>query len=164
MIRAVLGILLLLLVVLAVVTAKEELPSWDELDARPLPTWYDQAKFGIFLHWGLFSVPAYGSEWFWNFWKGYGDDNDSQDEDDNPYARFVRATERPHFSYPEYAPRFRAELYRPDEWAAAVAQAGAQYVVINSKHHDGFCMLLLFLLLCLWQRTSLSLMRFVVCA
>jgi alpha-L-fucosidase len=101
---------------------------------------YDEAKLGIFLHWGLFSVPAYGSEWFWNFWKGYNDDDDDDDdESDNPYARFVRDTERPHFAYPEYAPRFRAELYRPEEWVAAVAQAGAQYVVINSKHHDGFC-------------------------
>jgi alpha-L-fucosidase len=112
------------------------LPSWDELDDRPLPAWYDQAKLGIFLHWGLFSVPAYGSEWFWNFWK------EQDDPDTNDYARFVCATERPHFSYPEYAPRFRAELYRPDEWVAAVAQSGAQYVVINSKHHDGFCMLI----------------------
>lgn len=40
-------------------------PTWKSLDARPLPAWFDQAKFGIFVHWGVFSVPSFGSEWFW---------------------------------------------------------------------------------------------------
>jgi alpha-L-fucosidase len=96
----------------------ETTPSWEELDARPLPGWYDAAKFGIFIHWGVFSVPAYGSEWFW---------------------AFVNATERPGFSYQEYANRFTADLYQPDQWAAAFAQSGAQYVVLTSKHHEGYC-------------------------
>ena len=45
-------------------------PDWQSLDSRPLPTWYDDSKFGIFIHWGIFSVPAFGSEWFWWYWKG----------------------------------------------------------------------------------------------
>ena len=45
-------------------------PTWDSLDSRALPQWYDDAKFGIFIHWGVFSVPSFGSEWFWNHWKG----------------------------------------------------------------------------------------------
>ena len=45
-------------------------PSWDSLDARPLPAWYDQVKVGIFIHWGVFSVPGFGSEWFWQSWQG----------------------------------------------------------------------------------------------
>jgi hypothetical protein len=45
-------------------------PTWDSLDSRPLPQWYDEAKIGIFIHWGVFSVPSFGSEWFWNEWKG----------------------------------------------------------------------------------------------
>jgi len=45
-------------------------PTWPSLDSRPLPSWYDDAKFGIFIHWGVFSVPSFGSEWFWNNWKG----------------------------------------------------------------------------------------------
>lgn len=45
-------------------------PTWESLDHRPLPEWYDKFKIGIFLHWGVFSVPSYGSEWFWNHWKG----------------------------------------------------------------------------------------------
>lgn len=44
-------------------------PTWDSLDTRPLPKWYDEAKFGIFIHWGVFSVPSYVDEWFWDYWK-----------------------------------------------------------------------------------------------
>lgn len=131
--------------ILLVALAQEEctahsttVPTWEELDARPLPAWYDQAKFGIFLHWGLFSVPAYGSEWFWWDWKGNDAAADNEDPT-TPYSQFVQDTERRHFHYQEYAPRFRAELYRPQEWAQALAQSGAQYVVLTSKHHDGFC-------------------------
>lgn len=45
-------------------------PNWKSLDTRPLPKWYDDAKIGIFIHWGVFSVPSFGSEWFWSSWKG----------------------------------------------------------------------------------------------
>lgn len=41
-------------------------PDWKDLDSRPLPRWYDEAKIGIFIHWGVFSVPSFGSEWFWS--------------------------------------------------------------------------------------------------
>lgn len=50
-------------------------PNWDSLDKRPLPKWYDDAKIGIFIHWGVFSVPSFGSEWFWMEWKGMCDKN-----------------------------------------------------------------------------------------
>lgn len=45
-------------------------PTWKSLDSRPLPIWYDDAKIGIFIHWGVFSVPSFGSEWFWKRWTG----------------------------------------------------------------------------------------------
>jgi alpha-L-fucosidase len=57
----------------------------------------------------------------------------------NDYGSFVNATERPGFTYPEYASRFTAELYRPEHWADSFAKSGAQYVVLTSKHHEGFC-------------------------
>lgn len=44
-------------------------PNWASLDKRPLPQWYDEAKVGIFIHWGVYSVPSMGSEWFWTDWK-----------------------------------------------------------------------------------------------
>ncbi|KAI2502847.1 alpha-L-fucosidase [Fragilaria crotonensis] len=109
--------------------------TWESLDTRPLPAWYDDAKFGIFLHWGVFSVPAYGSEWFWDLWQG----SNAQPR----YAEFIAKTEGPRFSYPDYAHRFDATLYKPDEWAHIFARAGAQYVVLTSQaprgiHHVGF--------------------------
>ena len=45
-------------------------PTWESLDTHVAPTWYDEAKLGIFMHWGLYSVPSFGSEWFWEEWKG----------------------------------------------------------------------------------------------
>lgn len=106
-------------------------PTWDSLDSRPLPSWYQDAKFGIFLHWGVFSVPSFGSEWFWNYLEG---------AKDKRYIDFIAKTEGPLFSYQDYAQRFDASLYRPDEWADIFAQAGAQYVVLTSKHHEGYNM------------------------
>ena len=44
--------------------------TWESLDSRPLPKWYDDAKFGIMIHWGVYSVPSYGNEWFWSLWEG----------------------------------------------------------------------------------------------
>ena len=44
--------------------------TWESLDSRPIPKWYDEAKFGIFMHWGVYSVPAFGTEWMWKYWKG----------------------------------------------------------------------------------------------
>ena len=106
-------------------------PTWESLDARPLPSWYDEAKIGIFIHWGVFSVPAFKNEWFWQRWAG--DKNEA-------YKAFVDASERPHFNYPDYGHRFDATLYQPDYWAQVFAKSGAQYVVLTSKHHEGFCM------------------------
>lgn len=103
--------------------------NWESLDSRPLPSWYDEGKFGIFLHWGVFSVPAYGSEWFWQRWhEGHPD-----------YVKFIEETERKRFSYIDYAKRFDAVFYEPDYWADVFAKSGAQYVVLTSKHHEGFC-------------------------
>jgi alpha-L-fucosidase len=113
-------------------TVNNIIPSWEELDARPLPTWYDDAKFGIFVHWGIFSVPSFNGEWMWHNWKS---------NNDTETMEYIQRTERynSHFTYQEYAARFHAELYQPKEWAQVLAQSGAQYVVLTSKHHDGYC-------------------------
>lgn len=57
-----------LLVIVSTVFCKYE-PNWESIDSRPLPSWFDEAKFGIFIHWGVFSVPSFNSEWFWIDWK-----------------------------------------------------------------------------------------------
>ncbi|XP_070620217.1 tissue alpha-L-fucosidase isoform X2 [Erythrolamprus reginae] len=104
-------------------------PEWSSLDARPLPGWFDAAKVGVFVHWGLFSVPAWGSEWFWWHWKG---------ERRPDYENFVRLHFPPGTSYADFAPRFSAVDFQAEEWAQLFQKAGARYVVFTSKHHEGF--------------------------
>lgn len=55
-------------VIIYAVAAKIYQPAWEDLDKRPLPQWYDVAKIGIFVHWGVYSVPAFKTEWFWYMW------------------------------------------------------------------------------------------------
>jgi len=95
-------------------------PTWDSLNSRPLPKWYDQSKFGIILHWGVYSVPSFHSEeeWFWNYWKT---DNDSD------IIKFMEENYPPEFDYPDFAPMFKAELFDPKAWADLFQKSGARY-------------------------------------
>lgn len=92
-------------------------PDWASLDARPLPAWFDQAKVGVFVHWGVFSVPAWGSEWFWWHWQG-------QHRAD--YERFVQRRYPPGTTYADFAPRFTAHDFQPRQWAQLFQRAGAR--------------------------------------
>lgn len=65
-------------------------PVWESLDSRPLPTWYDQGKVGIFIHWGVYSVPSYINEWFWWSWKSDGSEAHDQ---------YVKKNFKPGFAY-----------------------------------------------------------------
>ncbi|XP_030840020.1 alpha-L-fucosidase [Strongylocentrotus purpuratus] len=107
-------------------------PNWDSIDSRPLPAWYDDAKFGIFMHWGVYSVPSFFSEWFWDRWQG-----------DPPYpsvVNFMKENFRPGFTYADFGPMFTAEFFDPNAWADILEASGANYVVLTSKHHEGFTM------------------------
>ncbi|KAM6173798.1 tissue alpha-L-fucosidase [Erethizon dorsatum] len=104
-------------------------PDWPSLDSRPLPAWFDEAKFGVFVHWGVFSVPAWGSEWFWWHWQG---------EERLGYRLFMRDNYPPGFTYGDFGPQFTARFFHPDEWAQLFQAAGAKYVVFTTKHHEGF--------------------------
>ncbi|XP_055351700.1 plasma alpha-L-fucosidase-like [Paramacrobiotus metropolitanus] len=106
-------------------------PTWDSIDSRPIPDWYNNAKFGIFIHWGVFSVPAFGSEWFWWYWQGEKRQN---------FIDFVKNNYGPGFTYADFAPQFHAAFYDPKAWAKLFEASGAQYVVLTSKHHEGFTM------------------------
>ena len=92
-------------------------PNWDSLDSRPLPGWYDQSKFGIFLHWGVYSVPSYGSEWFWWQWQG---------SKEQKVVEFMEKNYPSDFTYADFGPMFKAEMFNPDEWADLFKAAGAQ--------------------------------------
>jgi alpha-L-fucosidase len=109
--------------------------TWESIDRRPVPDWFTHAKFGIFIHWGPYSVPAWGkrgtyAEWYWH-------ELIKKDEDTR---RFHYETYGEDFKYQDFAAQFRAELFDPAQWAALFADAGARYIVLTSKHHDGFCL------------------------
>ncbi len=109
-------------------------PTWESLDTRPVPQWYNNARFGIFIHWGVYSVPAYCakgnySEWYQNTLTG-GDSATTQ------YHR-KKFGDR---TYYDLAKDFKAELFNPDEWAKLFEQSGAKYIVLTSKHHDGYAL------------------------
>jgi len=116
-------------------------PTWESLDSRPLPAWFREAKFGIFIHWGVYSVPAWRAlsekryasyaEWYYARVMRDGEHGGAAFHDKN----FGKE-----FAYRDFAPMFRAELFDPDAWAALFERAGARYVVLTSKHHDGFCL------------------------
>jgi alpha-L-fucosidase len=110
-------------------------PDWNSINSRPIPAWFDEAKFGIFIHWGVYSVPAWGpkgkyAEWYWH---------DMQDHE-GPTWKFHVATYSEKFQYQDFAPRFKAEMFDPDHWADIFERSGAKYVVLTSKHHEGFCL------------------------
>jgi len=108
--------------------------TWQSLDTRPAPEWYTHAKFGIFIHWGVYSVPAYSkkgdyAEWYQNGLRN-GDSARIKYQKENFGDR----------SYYDLVNDFHAELFNPDEWAQLIEKSGAKYVVLTSKHHDGFCL------------------------
>jgi Alpha-L-fucosidase len=107
-------------------------PDWASLKAYRSPAWYDDAKFGIFIHWGVYSVPAFGSEWYSRLMYQQGT---------KEFAHHV-ATYRPQsrFGYKDFVPMFKAEHFDADAWAALFKEAGARYVVPVAEHHDGFAM------------------------
>jgi len=112
-------------------------PRWESLDQRPPPQWFLDAKFGIFIHWGVYSVPAWGkvgeyAEWYWN--RIYNK------KPDNVWWQFHKNTYGENFEYKDFAPQFKAELFDPEQWADIFYRSGARYIVPTSKHHDGFCL------------------------
>lgn len=93
------------------------LPTWESLDQRPLPLWYDNSKVGVFIHWGVFSVPAFKSEWFWWYWQG------SKEPD---VVDFMKKNYPPNFQYANFAPMFTTEFFDPDYWSDLLQASGAK--------------------------------------
>lgn len=122
--------------------AQEKTETWEELDRRPIPQWWTEAKFGIFIHWGLYSVPAYAPVKEVNsVYERYAEHYESRLKIGNKlFTDFHNKTYGKNFKYADFAPLFKAEHFDPEEWATLFKRAGARYVVLTSKHHDGFCL------------------------
>ena len=106
--------------------------TWESLSRYRVPRWYEDAKFGIFIHWGVYSVPAFGSEWY---------SRNMYIQGSKEYEHHVK-TYGAHkdFGYKDFIPMFKAEKFDPSEWVSLFKNAGAQYVVPVAEHHDGFQM------------------------
>lgn len=118
--------------------------NWESIDSRPIPEWFSDAKFGIFIHWGPYSVPAWTpkgtyTEWY-QYWlqtqslfgNGSFTGHEVVDFHTNRYGS--------DYSYYNFGKEFKAELFNAEEWADLFERAGAKYVVPTSKHHDGYCL------------------------
>ena len=106
--------------------------DWSTLSRYSEPEWYKDAKFGIFIHWGVYSVPAFGSEWYpRNMYMEGSPENKHQVATYGPLTKF---------GYKDFIPMFKAAKYDPEAWARLFAQSGAKYVVPVFEHHDGFAM------------------------
>jgi len=106
--------------------------DWESLKNYEAPEWYKDAKFGIFIHWGAYSVPAYGSEWYPRMMYVEG----------SPEYRHHIETygKQDKLGYKDLIPMFKAEHFDPAAWAELFKKAGAKYVVPVAEHHDGFAM------------------------
>lgn len=106
--------------------------TWDSLGEYEVPKWYKDTKFGIFIHWGIYSVPAFGSEWYSR--NMYIEGSSEFEHHRKTYG------EHKDFGYKDFIPMFEAKKFNPNEWADLFKAAGAQYVIPVAEHHDGFQM------------------------
>ena len=125
---------IILLALITITLSAQVQPTWESINERGYPQWFSDAKLGIFIHWGVYSVPAYASlegyaEWYY---RGLMTNDDRKAFQERIYGK--------DFQYEDFAPMWKAELWNPDEWADLFQKSGAKYVLLVSKHHDGFCL------------------------
>lgn len=114
--------------------------NWASINQRKIPGWFHQDKFGIFIHWGVYAVPAYApvipnsglsyAEWYWY----------RLPEKQKEFINFHEKNYGANFTYPQFEQQFKAELFDPAQWATVFKNSGAKYVVLTSKHHEGYCL------------------------
>ena len=106
--------------------------EWESLSAHETPRWFRDAKLGIFIHWGIYSVPAFANEWY---------SRNMYQQGTREFEHHVK-TYGPHkdFGYKDFIPMFRAEKFDPEKWISLFRKAGAKYVVPVAEHHEGFQM------------------------
>ncbi|NQT87916.1 alpha-L-fucosidase, partial [bacterium] len=107
-------------------------PTWESLKKYSVPAWYQDAKFGIFIHWGVYAVPAFGNEWYPRHMYIEG-----SKQFDHHVETFGPQKD---FGYKDFIPMFKAEKFDAAEWANLFRRSGAKFVVPVAEHHDGFAM------------------------
>jgi alpha-L-fucosidase len=106
--------------------------DWDSLGAYRVPQWFRDAKFGIFIHWGVYSVPAFGNEWY---------SRNMYVEGSPAFTHHVETYgPQSRFGYKDFIPMFKAEHFDANAWVDLFQQAGARYIVPVAEHCDGFAM------------------------
>lgn len=130
-------------------------PTWESINQRGYPQWFSDAKLGIFIHWGLYSVPAYASkegyaEWFYRglmtqdssrshiLAKTLTNTLENKQSSINELKKEI--CNNPLSYYSQLTQLWKAELWNPNQWAELFQQAGARYVLLVTKHHDGYCL------------------------
>jgi len=116
-------------------------PTRESLEEYPVADWFQNAKFGIYTHWGIYSVPAFGNEWYpRRMYLEY--DEEDKEEDEGNISRFHRDNfgDPTEVGYKNFIPRFTGENFNADEWAELFKKAGAQFAGPVAEHHDGFAM------------------------
>jgi alpha-L-fucosidase len=122
--------------------------SWPSLDSRPNPAWYEQSRFGIKIHWGLYAVPGFGAlgQYAEQYARFYRVGTEGCGTAANPIrdgcktAEFHNRVFGKDVKYERFAAQFNPVLYDADQWADVFRRGGAQYVYMTAKHSDGFAM------------------------
>ena len=110
-------------------------PAWESLKAHDTPQWLKDGKFGIYTHWGIYCVPAYGGNATWYSFAVYRNpESEARKHHEETYGPLDE------FGYKDYIPLFTAEKFDADEWAELFQQAGARFAGPVAEHHDGFAM------------------------
>ncbi len=120
--------------------------TWESIDSRPIPSWFENAKFGIFIHWGLYSVPSYAptirdsvsihEKYAEHYWRRLLWDTPVKQYFKDFHNRVYGAD----FKYRDFVCGFKAEMFNAKDWANCLKNSGAKYVVITAKHHEGFAL------------------------
>jgi alpha-L-fucosidase len=107
-------------------------PTWDSLKANyKVPSWLAEAKFGLFMHWGLYSVPAHHNEWYETHMYSAGGEGQWHVQHYGPQDKF---------GYKDFIPLFTAEKFDPDAWAELFRKSGARFVIPTAEHHENFAL------------------------
>jgi alpha-L-fucosidase len=115
--------------------AQTETPTFDKIYQRKIPTWFNEAKFGVFIVWGIYSVPGWAPKGQYAEW--YGSNSRIPGSDSQKYHDKVWGKD---FNYGQFVPLFTGEAFNAEEWASLIKKSGAKYVVTCANYHDGFAM------------------------